>query len=311
MDALSRIIDDIHLASIQFLHLNFCSNSSVEVLKENSGIFHLVLQGELLLIEENKKIKLKQWDVVFIPQGRSHLLQVNSSSNVHEKLILNQEFKGHSRTPINLGTGQTQALLLSAKYSYDLELAAPLMAALPAFFILESMQATPPQWLRLGLEFLSTELGQHLSGDQVIINRLGDILFVQCIRNYLNQTRVEDLGWLYALRDTQLSKVIAQLHAYPDKPWTVPELANIACMSRSAFASRFKQVLGYPPLNYLTMHRMRLAAWLLRQEKRSIYHVAEQVGYDSENAFSQAFKRAYNVTPSAYRKLETYDQLYQ
>lgn len=304
MDALSRIIDDIHLASIKFLHLNLCDNSAVEMLKEDCGVFHLVLQGELILCEEHKKISLKQWDVVFIPQGRPHLLQTKSLGNTNKTLTLNTEFKGHSRTPINLGSGSTQALLLSAKYCYDLELAAPLMAALPAFFILESTQNTPPQWLRLGLEFLSTELGQHLSGDQVIINRLGDILFVQCIRNYLSQTKVEDLGWLYALRDTQLSKVIAQLHAYPNKPWTVPELANIACMSRSAFASRFKEVLGYPPLNYLTQHRMRLAAWLLRQEKGSIYHVAERVGYDSENAFSQAFKRVYNLTPSAYRKLD-------
>ena len=109
-------------------------------------------------------------------------------------------------------------------------------------------------------------------------------------------------NWLLALRDSALSSALAAMHQAPDRDWTVPELAEIAHLSRSAFAERFTQIMGQPPLTYLTEHRMRLAAWKLTQTRLSLAQIAAQVGYASEAAFSQAFKRAQGQSPSAFRK---------
>ena len=109
-------------------------------------------------------------------------------------------------------------------------------------------------------------------------------------------------NWLAALKDKALSSALAGIHQRPDHNWTVPELAQLACLSRSAFADRFSQTLGEPPLTYLTRHRMRLAARQLRCSPLSLSKIAEQVGYSSEAAFSHAFKREYGEAPSVWRQ---------
>ena len=109
-------------------------------------------------------------------------------------------------------------------------------------------------------------------------------------------------NWLAALKDRALSSALAQIHRDPRRAWTVPELAAHACLSRSAFAERFSQLLGEPPLTYLTRHRMRLAARHLGNTALTVGKVAELVGYASEAAFSQAFKRAHGVSPSGWRQ---------
>jgi AraC-like DNA-binding protein len=104
------------------------------------------------------------------------------------------------------------------------------------------------------------------------------------------------------VRDPYLSPVLSAIHAKPAHGWTVVELASIACLSRSAFAERFSQIVGQPPLTYLTQYRLRLATRLLIQQDLSISRVSEKVGYASETAFSQAFRRQYDVSPSQYKK---------
>jgi AraC-like DNA-binding protein len=96
--------------------------------------------------------------------------------------------------------------------------------------------------------------------------------------------------------------VLNEMHRLPAHDWTVQELAGVACLSRSAFAERFSHVMGTPPLGYLTRHRMRLAARHLATSGYSVSRIAEQVGYGSEAAFSQAFKREYGMPPSAWRE---------
>jgi len=108
-------------------------------------------------------------------------------------------------------------------------------------------------------------------------------------------------NWLAALKDRALSTALACMHRNPAHNWTVPELAQQACLSRSAFADRFGQTLGEPPLTYLTRHRMRLAARQLASSTSPVSRIADQVGYSSEAAFSQAFKREYGLSPSVWR----------
>jgi AraC-like DNA-binding protein len=180
-------------------------------------------------------------------------------------------------------------------------MAAPLVRALPPVLHVRGLGEAPPPWLAVGLQFLALEVAHQRPAQQAILNRMGDILFMQCIRDYVETVPEGSGNWLSALKDRALSTALALIHREPQRNWTVPELAKEACLSRSAFADRFTQTLGEPPLTYLTRHRMRLAARQLGTSGLSVGKIAEQVGYASEAAFSQAFKREHGVSPSAWR----------
>jgi AraC-like DNA-binding protein len=128
---------------------------------------------------------------------------------------------------------------------------------------------------------------------------------MECIREHVEALPEGSGNWLAALKDRALSTALACMHREPRRAWTVPELAQQACLSRSAFADRFTQTLGEPPLTYLTRHRMRLAARQLSHSALPVNRIADEVGYASEAAFSQAFKRAYGASPSAWRLQRT------
>jgi transcriptional regulator GlxA family with amidase domain len=205
----------------------------------------------------------------------------------------------HSQA-LKIGDEGPSVRLLSGHFEFDVNLARPLVAALPPVIHLRSA-GTPPAWLRIGLQFIAEEAAKPLPGQQVIFNRVADILLVEALRDHV-QSLPEGAGsWLLALRDASLSRSLAAMHRHPEKDWSVPELAEIAHLSRSAFADRFTQVVGQPPLSYLTEHRMRLAAWKLAHSNASIAQIAAQVGYASETAFSQAFKRHHGEPPSKMR----------
>ena len=135
-----------------------------------------------------------------------------------------------------------------------------------------------------------------------VIARLADVLFIQIVRGHLASLPVDGSGWLGALADAQIGAALGHIHQSPEQDWTVQSLASKVAMSRSAFASRFMRLVGEPPLSYVTRWRMQKAASMLRDGKQTLAQVAAQVGYDSEAAFSKAFKRAVGSAPGAYRR---------
>lgn len=138
-------------------------------------------------------------------------------------------------------------------------------------------------------------------GSAAVISSLTDTLFVLVVRAWLARQAECSCGWLGALRDPQIGTALSFLHGNPARPWTVEAIAREVGMSRAAFAKRFAQRVGETPLAYLTRWRMDLAARLLRESDRHIYAIAASVGYESETAFSKAFRRAYDLAPGGYR----------
>jgi AraC-like DNA-binding protein len=130
---------------------------------------------------------------------------------------------------------------------------------------------------------------------------LAQLLFVQTLRAYLEQASEDDGGWLKGLGDEQLAPALNRMHAETARVWTLTDLAHEAGMSRTSFAVRFREVMGVPPLTYLTNWRMHLAERDLRAGA-SVAEVAAAIGYASESAFSNAFKRAMGVAPGRYRR---------
>jgi AraC-like DNA-binding protein len=135
-----------------------------------------------------------------------------------------------------------------------------------------------------------------------VIAKLSELLFVETVGRFIASLPAERRGWLAGLRDPQITRALALLHARPLDEWTADSLAREAGMSRSAFAERFSSLVGQPPMQYLTVWRMHMAAQQLRDGRGSVAQIGFGIGYDSEAAFSRAFKRQFGASPSAWRK---------
>lgn len=133
------------------------------------------------------------------------------------------------------------------------------------------------------------------------MTRLADVVIIHAIRDWLERTHVES-GWLAALRDPQIGRLMADLHQRPDAPWSLTEMARVAGLSRSRFSERFSELLGVAPMHYLTTVRMHRASDQLQSDKVSIAELAQRFGYDSEPAFARAFKRHMGVPPGRVRR---------
>lgn len=303
MDTLSQLLNDLHLQGAQFRYLTAHSPWDFSIKTQGVASFQLVLSGEAHLYIAGKAVqKLGPGDMVVISNGHDAILADTSDRVDFTQLPdIASELADGSLPPLDVGGTGNASFLLVAKFQFDAEMAKPLLAALPPFFLLRGESEMPPPWLRIGLEFLAQE-GNDRPGRQAIINRVADVLWIECVRDFVESLPEGSNSWLLALRDPALSRVLAAMHKDPAAAWTVPDLANLACMSRSAFADRFSHIMGRPPLSYLAEHRMRLAAWHLTHTRAPICHIAEKVGYASETAFSQAFKRNYQLSPSRFRQ---------
>ena len=300
MDALSHILEEIHLRGAEYLyvsgHERWCFGLTGQT------IFHVVLTGSVRLVLPNVEERiLEAGDIAFIPAGAEH--RFLHPEAVWRNYSLLHEFNGHRNDPVHLGEGLCNSLILSVRCLVDVEMARPLLSSLPPSIVIQQgLEGSGPVWLRLGLDFLALESELYRPGRDTLINRLISMFLIECVRDYVEQLPKNANNWLNAVRDPYLSPVLSAIHAKPAHGWTVVELASIACLSRSAFAERFSQIVGQPPLTYLTQYRLRLATRLLIQQDLSISRVSEKVGYASETACSQAVRRQYDVSPSQYKK---------
>jgi AraC-like DNA-binding protein len=140
------------------------------------------------------------------------------------------------------------------------------------------------------------------AGGETILSKLSEVMFLQAVRQYIDELPTEATGWLSGLRDRNISIALRLMHGRPEENWTLEALAREAGMSRSAFAERFVDVMGVPPMQYLANWRLQRAARLLERPSMSIAQAAAAVGYESEAAFNRAFKKQVGVPPGAWRK---------
>ncbi|MGH8505001.1 MAG: cupin domain-containing protein [Stenotrophobium sp.] len=303
MDTLSLILNDIRLHGAVLREMRLSSPWAVQLHTPGLIGFHIVARGEAWLLRAGAEpLKLHSGDIVMLPDGIEHRVQDDPATRVTPQDLMPM-FDGPQAAPASIGGSGPGTTLISGHFRFDVNLARPLIGALPNILHLRSVAGTPAPWLRIGLQFIAEENAKPLPGQQVIINRVADILLVEALRDYVATLPEGHGNWLLALRDNALSAALSAMHRAPERNWTVPELAELAHLSRSAFAERFTLILGQPPLSYLTEHRMRLASWKLTQTRLSIAQIASQVGYASETAFSQAFKRAQGRSPSSLRKI--------
>jgi AraC-like DNA-binding protein len=178
----------------------------------------------------------------------------------------------------------------------------PVVSALPAIFKL-NVAATPGgAWIAQSFAFAAQQLAEGTAGASSIISKLSELMFVEAVRRHIESLPPEQTGWLAGLRDPAVGKALALMHTEPGRDWTAEGLADAVNLSRSAFAERFTSLIGQPPMRYLTNWRMQLAAHKLRENRGAIAQIAFDVGYESEAAFTRAFRREMGAPPATWRK---------
>jgi len=175
----------------------------------------------------------------------------------------------------------------------------PLLTALPRLIHVRAEQGGP---LATYVQIALGESQQPRAGGQTVLGHLSELMFVDVVRRYLDSLPAEHSGWLAGLRDPYVGRALAALHREPSAAWTIESLAQRVGLSRSALAERFAQFVGQPPMQYLTNWRMQLAAQQLRGGSEQVAVIANRVGYESEAAFSRAFKKAAGAAPGTWRQ---------
>ncbi len=186
--------------------------------------------------------------------------------------------------------------------SCDKQLSRPLLDALPRLVRVPLGDDPGAAWLLSLLRRGAEENGAPGPGSGTLLAKLAELLFVEAMRRYIEALPDQQVGWLAGLRDRYIGRALTLMHERPVHDWTVDELAERVGLSRSALAQRFADLLGQPPMQYLTRWRLGLAAAALRGSDRAIALVAEEFGYESESAFNRAFKREFGMPPAAWRR---------
>ena len=304
MDALSKIFEDIHLNQSEYLYLKPHGEWSFRYTEQSTMMAYAVLQGQLTICLDAKQIIVAEvGDLILLPSGPSHECRSSTTDQLLEVFDISDLFAQNQHKEVSFGSNATQqkTVILALHAHMDPIMARPLVQALPAFIHLQHKDlSTVPEWLQIGLQFLALEVQRIRPGRDKILDHLVSILLIECVRDYIDALQ-DSNNWLSALSHPELSNALAKIHAEPAQPWTVESLAEQCCMSRSKFATLFSQILGTSPLAYLQQHRLRLAAQYLRNKQGTIQQIAHRVGYNSETAFSQSFKRQYQMSPSQYR----------
>jgi AraC-like DNA-binding protein len=199
------------------------------------------------------------------------------------------------------GGGGAPTTIVCGSLSFDRASLKPVTQLLPRFILMKAEEARTLA-LHNTVQALASEMAEQAPGSEVVATRLAEVLFIQVLRAHIASEPERSKGWLRAVFDPQIGAALGVIHDRVNTPWTVESLAGAAGVSRSAFAVRFKELLGQTPLEYVTEWRMQKAMQLLEQRDKKLVDVARSVGYESDAAFSKAFKRIVRASPGEYLK---------
>jgi AraC-like DNA-binding protein len=269
------------------------------------GTVLAIIRGNcwLTVAEHNIRLPLVGGDLVVITRPSPYTLCDDPKTPPKKALDLIRREHIVNRIGLRHGGDGAATTYLNGPFFFENEEDNPLLAILPPVIHVPGEQGRAVPWLEDTVKFLIHEIASPRPGAQSVVNHLAHILVIQAVRAHFAAHTPETSGnWFAALQDPEIGPALGLIHMRPDEPWTVATLAEQTAMSRSAFAARFMAVVGQPPLRYLTDCRMRKARDLLRSGRMGLKAISAKVGYTTESAFSNAFKRYTGLSPGAFRK---------
>jgi AraC-like DNA-binding protein len=314
MDALSETLRVVRLTGAIFINGRFsapwCYHSPtadvaaplLEPGAERVVIFHLISEGECLVeLDGEPPIRLVAGDVVVFPHGAAHRMASASGLEPGAGRPLTDVLARRPRR-LAFGGGGATTRIVCGYMACDARVARMLLAGLPTAVVVNLRSASGGAWLESSVQYALGEARSPRPGGAGVLAKLAEVLFIEVLRLYMTEEGEGRTGWLAGVRDRTVGAALSALHRDPAHAWTLDELARTAGASRSVLAERFQALVGTSPMQHLTQLRMLLAANLLRGGSASLAQVAEDVGYQTDTAFSRAFRREYGLPPATWRR---------
>lgn len=268
---------------------------------EGHLLFHLVTSGSCLLKVGRRRIQVKAGDFLLLPQGHGHRMLDRVGSPTPNLFDLERPQLSPRFEELIHGGGGEECRMICGAARFSDPVAKRVVSLLPGVISIET-QNDPHGWLSSTVRFLSDEARHPKPGGETVVVRLSDVLVIQAIRAWFSQAPEARKGWLGALRDEKLGRALTTIHRHPFSPQTVAGLAKLAGMSRSAFSARFTELVGESVALYQRRCCMQAASQWLQDRKGTVAELAEKIGYNSEAAFSRAFKSMMGCSPGQWRR---------
>lgn len=305
MDALSEILKSMKMRHARAGTLCFTAPWGVAVEAFDMPTAYGVAAGGpcWLRVPDREAIQLAQGDVVLV-KGQHHLLSSPECPTVSIGDIwlacnlppLEPHQEPSAPLHIDWGAGGAETRMLGMAFGLVAGERNPLVVSLPSCIVLRSGRFP---WIDSAIEFLaSADAGS--AGYSATARLLAELIFVTIVRSHLLSESKGSRGWLRGLTDPSIARALQAMHESPGDEWTVSSLARIAGLSRTAFAMRFADMVGITPIHYLTQWRMNLAAERILSSRTNLTQLAFELGYASDSAFRDAFKRHYGIAPSRF-----------
>ncbi len=314
MDALSETLRVVRLVGAIFIHGRFTApwcyqsphaDTAAPILEPNAErvvIFHMITEGECWVeLDGQAPTRLAAGDAVIFPQGDAHRMSSQPGLPAASGARLQEVLSRRPRL-LAYGGGGATTKLVCGYLACDDRLAKLLLAGLPPLVKVSVRGSNAGVWLEASLRYALAEARSPRPGGTGVLSKLAEVLFIEVLRLYMNEQSEGRTGWLAAVNDRIVGAALRALHARPAQAWTLEELARAAGSSRSVLAERFQQLVGSSPMQYLAQWRMLLATDLLRRSQAPLAQIAEQVGYQTDTAFSRAFRREFGEPPAAWRR---------
>jgi AraC-like DNA-binding protein len=328
-DPLSDVLRSVRLRGAVFYYVSF-RDDWVSEAPPACEIANAVMPGAEHVIEYHRVVKGDAWvaiagvtpvrlsagDIVMFPGGDAHVLSSapgmraapDTADWVYEtrndpKPIALAYHGGVLRPGAAVPVDEARNIMLCGFIGCDLRPFNPLIASLPRLLHLAADKVG--DWVSSVLDQAVVESRERRPGSEVVLQRASEMVFVDVARRYLENLPDTASGWLAGLRDRHVGKALSAIHQEPARAWDLEDLGGVAGLSRSALHERFVRYVGQPPMQYLTNWRMQVAANLLRASHAPVSAIALDAGYESEAAFSRAFKRAMGLPPAAWRRVQS------
>lgn len=315
-DALSDLLKTVRLTGATFFDIAaqdpwaVCSPSPSSILPrilpgaDHLISYHVLTTGRCFArIIGKEAIPVEAGEVVVFTNSDPHIMSSTPDLGADPPTADVLEIAAASQTPFPINyvkDGAMSARLVCGYLACDALPFNPLLEALPPVIKAGDVEGDGG-WLGQFIKLAVSEVAEKRAGSETVLTKLSELMFVDVLRRYVASLPPQQTGWLAGLRDPHLSKALALIHDRPAHNWTVEALAKEAALSRTVLAERFTRLVGMPPMHYLAKWRMQIASELLSAGNSNVASIAAEIGYESEAAFSRAFKKMIGVPPSAWR----------
>jgi AraC-like DNA-binding protein len=295
-DVLDDILDTLRFRGSIFFHSSLAAPWGMSLMSCAAPRFHVALEGGFYIGTSDSQVSVKPMEIVMLPAGDMHWI----ADQENRKLVPSE----HAGNACELGQplfqrGDITNKLMCGLVEYEEAISHPITSSLPSIFHLSNIQNEDSIWMTV--QQIDSEINRSGNKKNTIIDRLTEILFIQILHQYIREN--DHLkGFLAALREPRIGKILQLIHKSPEVPWTLDMMSEKVGMSRATLQRKFKSELDISPITYLTRWRIAKAYQLVKYSNQSLDRVADSIGFSDARTLRTAFQRQYAITPSELRR---------